>query len=99
MSGKLSNHYYQIKALYGSFRGGGGGGLTIKIHATVNENELPLKFHPTPGQAHDAPVSKILLQGLQPNQLVIADKAYDADWIRALIYEHQGQYLQVLKNI
>ena len=63
------------------------GGLTTKIHATVNENGLPLKFHLTPGQAHDAPVSKILLQGLQPNQVVIADKAYDADWIRALIYE------------
>ena len=63
------------------------GGLTTKIHAVVNEYGLPLRFHLTEGQAHDAPPCRILLKGLQPGQAVLADKAYDADWIREMIYE------------
>ena len=63
------------------------GGLTTKIHLTVNESGLPLAFHLTPGQAHDTTAARHLLQRLQPNQLVLADKAYDADWIRDLIWE------------
>lgn len=67
------------------------GGLTTKIHALVNENGLPLRFHLTPGQAHDAPAAKPLLTGLQPGQQVLADKAYDADWIRKLIWEQGAE--------
>lgn len=63
------------------------GGLTTKIHAVVNEHGLPLRFQLTAGQAHDAPSCHALLQGLQPGQVVLADKAYDADWIRNMIYE------------
>ena len=63
------------------------GGLTTKIHAAVNEHGLPLRFLITEGQAHDAPACQVLLQGLQPSQVVLADKAYDADWIRDMIYE------------
>ena len=62
------------------------GGLTTKIHAVVNENGLPLRFELTAGQAHDARPCQTLLQGLQPNQVVLADKAYDANWIREMIY-------------
>ncbi len=63
------------------------GGLTTKIHAVVNEIGLPVRFHLTPGQDHDAPVCWILLNQLQPGQSVLADKAYDADWIREMIWE------------
>jgi len=63
------------------------GGLTTKIHALVNEIGLPIRFELTPGQDHDAPVCKLLLTGLQPGQSVLADKAYDADWIREMIWE------------
>jgi transposase len=42
----------------------------------------------TPGHAHDAPPCKTLLGNLQPCQHVLADKAYDADWIRDMIWEH-----------
>ena len=63
------------------------GGLTTKIHALVNENGLPLRFELTSGEAHDAPPARILLNALQPNQQVLADKAYDADWIRQMIWE------------
>jgi|TARA_B110000503_G_scaffold45311_1_gene74133 transposase len=63
------------------------GGLTTKIHALVNENGLPLRFLLTPGEAHDAPPCRVLLDAVQPNQRVLADKAYDADWIRQMIWE------------
>jgi transposase len=67
------------------------GGLNTKLHALVNENGLPLRFHLTPGQAHDAPAAKVLLSNLRPGQQVLADKAYDADWIRTLIWEQGAQ--------
>ncbi len=67
------------------------GGLTTKIHVLVNEWGLPLKIHLTPGQAHDGPASAFLLNQLQPGQAVLADKAYDANWIRALIWEQGAE--------
>ena len=48
---------------------------------------MPLEFFLSEGQAHDAPPARILLASLQPGQYVILDKAYDADWIRELIWE------------
>ena len=63
------------------------GGLGTKIHVTRNQDGLPLKFELTPGQAHDAPICEALLTGLQPSQSVLADKAYDANWIRKMIWE------------
>ena len=63
------------------------GGLTTKIHALTNHEGLPIRFELTPGQAHDAPPCERLLDALQPGQWVLADKAYDADWIRAMIWE------------
>ena len=61
------------------------GRLTTKIHSLVNGTGLPLQFELTPGQDHDAPVCRDLLTQLQPGQTVLADKTYDADWIRDLI--------------
>ena len=58
------------------------GGLTTKIHTLVDAKGLPFRFLLTPGQSHDA---QILLQELWPDSFVLADKAYDADWIRACI--------------
>ena len=63
------------------------GGLGTKIHALTNQDGLPIRYELTPGQAHDAPPCKTLLNNLQPGQHVLADKAYDADWIRDLIWE------------
>lgn len=63
------------------------GGLTTKIHVLCNELGLPIRFHLTPGQEHDAPACHVLLDQLQPGQIVLADKAYDADWIRNMIWE------------
>ena len=61
------------------------GGLTTKIHTLVDAKGLPFRFLLTPGQSHDATAAQILLQELWPDSFVFADKAYDADWIRACI--------------
>ncbi len=61
------------------------GGLTTKIHALVDANGLPLRFDLTGGQVHDSQAAAKLLDGLQPDCFVLADKAYDADWIRQQI--------------
>jgi transposase len=61
------------------------GGLTTKIHALVDAKGRPLRLLITPGQAHDAQGAAILLNDLKRKSVVIADKGYDADWIRAHI--------------
>ena len=62
------------------------GGLTTKIHAVVDASGLPLRFALSPGQAHDSTLAGPLLDDrLPPDAFVLADKAYDAEWIRAMI--------------
>ena len=54
------------------------GGLSTKIHATVDALGNPTSFHLTPGQAHDLDGSDELLPAVEA-KIVLADKAYDAD--------------------
>ena len=61
------------------------GGLTTKVHALTDAQGLPLERVLTPGQAGDCPVSARLLGHLCENTIVLADKAYDADWLRRQI--------------
>jgi transposase len=61
------------------------GGLTTKVHALVDANGLPLELVLTPGQAGDCPVAERLLGYLHEGTIVLADKAYDADWLRRQI--------------
>ena len=63
------------------------GGLTTKIHALVNGRGLPLAYHLTAGQVHDAPACAPLLGYVRDGQTLLADKAYDADWIRETVVE------------
>jgi transposase len=60
------------------------GGLTSKIHALVDTNGLPVQLG-LPGEAHDNRLCPELLAGLQPRSMLLADRGYDADWIRALV--------------
>jgi transposase len=39
----------------------------------------------SPGEAHDVTCAEALLAGLEPRAVVVADKAYDADRVRAHI--------------
>lgn len=65
------------------------GGLTTKIHALVDAGGLPVRLALSPGQAHDGKGAAVLLRGLKEGSVILADKAYDADWIRERI-EAQG---------
>jgi len=53
------------------------GGLTTKIHTTVDAPGNPTGFHLRPGQAHDLDGADALLKAA-PAGAVLADKAYDA---------------------
>jgi transposase len=60
------------------------GGLTSKIHALVDTNGLPIRLALSPGEAHDNRFAGKLLSRLQPGSMLLADRGYDADWIREL---------------
>jgi transposase len=59
--------------------------LTTKIHTLADAKGLPIRFLLSPGQDHDATAADALLDDLLPDSFLLADKAYDADWIRAKI--------------
>jgi transposase len=63
------------------------GGLTSKIHALVDTNGLPVRLALTTGEAHDNRLADKLLSRLKPGSMLLADRGYDADWIRALVAE------------
>ncbi|PDT55494.1 IS5/IS1182 family transposase, partial [Bradyrhizobium diazoefficiens] len=63
------------------------GGLTTKIHACVDTNGLPVRLELTTGAAHDNRLVTGLLSDLKSRAMLLADRGYDADWIRALVSE------------
>jgi transposase len=65
------------------------GGLTTKVHALVDGRGLPLELILTPGQAADCPAAAGPLTRLRQNTILLADKAYDADWLRRRV-EDEG---------
>lgn len=60
------------------------GGLTSKIHAVVDSNGLPVRLALSPGEAHDVRLAEKLLSRLKSGSMLLADRGYDADWIREL---------------
>ncbi len=63
------------------------GGLTSKIHVVVDGNGLPVQLGLTSGQAHDNQLCSVLLRHLPRRARLLADRGYDADWIRAFVAE------------
>jgi transposase len=63
------------------------GGLTSKIHVVVDGNGLPVQLGLTGGQAHDNQLCSVLLRQLPRRARLLADRGYDADWIRAFVNE------------
>jgi transposase len=61
------------------------GGFTTKIHARVDAKGRPVSLLISPGEAHDVTYAEALLDGLERCAVVVADKAYDADRVRAHI--------------
>jgi transposase len=60
------------------------GGLTSKIHTVVDSNGLPVRLALSPGEAHDVRLAGKLLSRLKSGSMLLADRGYDADWIREL---------------
>ena len=60
------------------------GGPTSKIHAVVDANGLPIRLALTPGEAYDNRLAGKLLSRLKSGSMLLADRGYDADWIRGL---------------
>ncbi len=73
------------------------GGLTGKIHVVVDANGLPVRLGLTGGQAHDNQLCSILLANLPQDGRLLADRGYDADWIRAFVNE-RGAWANIPPN-
>jgi len=61
------------------------GGLTTKIHALVDALGLPIALKLTEGQAHDGRSADDMLHGLGEGCVLLADRAYDSDAMRAAL--------------
>lgn len=59
------------------------GGLTTKIHALVDAEGRPIRLALTAGQAGDAPQALPLMADLKDGAILLADRAYDTNAIRA----------------
>jgi transposase len=59
-------------------------GLTSKIHAVVDTNGLPVPLALIAGEAHNNRLTGKLLSRLKSGTMLLADRGYDADWIRGL---------------
>jgi transposase len=71
------------------------GGLTSKVHAVVDARGLPVRLGLTPGETHDNRLCPVLLAGLRcPQTMVLADRGYDADWIRDFVHR-QGAWANI----
>jgi len=63
------------------------GGRTTKIHALSDPDCRPYAFHLTPGQDSDIAAAPEVLALAPPTRAVLADKGYDGDAFRALIFK------------
>jgi transposase len=59
----------------------------------VDANGLSVQLGLTPGET-DNRLCPELLAGLQPQSMLLADRGYDADWIRALVRQ-QGAWANI----
>ncbi len=48
---------------------------------------LPVRLSITPGQTHDSKAAYDLIHDMCEGQMLLADRAYDANWIRTLLNE------------
>jgi transposase len=61
------------------------GGRTTKIHALVDQDGRPHALLLTGGNVADITGATVLLGATEPSEELIADKAYDADHLRAFL--------------
>jgi transposase len=81
---RVHQHGACIKSNQRQLIGRSRGGLTSKIHAVVDASGLPVSVALTRGEAHDNRLAGKLLSRLKSGSMLLADRGYDADWIRRL---------------
>jgi len=59
--------------------------VTIEL---VDTNGLPVRLALTAGEEHDNRLAGKLLSRLKSGSMLLADRGYDADWIRDLVRQH-----------
>jgi transposase len=59
------------------------GGLTTKIHAVVDAEGRPITIELTAGQVHDSKMALPMLSIMRDGTIVLGDKAYDTNALRA----------------
>src|SRR5262249_54183775 len=74
------------------------GGLTSKIHAVVDSSGLPVRLALTTGEAHDNRLAAKPLSRLKSGSMLLADRGYDADWIRTLVRQH-GAWANIPREV
>lgn len=70
------------------------GGLTTKIHALVDAEGLPIALKLTEGQAYDGHSARDMLEAIADGQILLADRAYDADALRQSL-EQRGAWANI----
>jgi transposase len=58
------------------------GGLTTKIHALVDACGLPIRLKITEGQAHDGRSAQDMIDTVEREDVLLADRAYDSNALR-----------------
>ena len=72
------------------------GGRNTKVHAISDKYCRPMMFYLTPGQTADITGAAMLVDHLPPAKYFLADKAYDADHLRARLKKRR--MLPVIPN-
>ena len=66
------------------------GGVNVRIHALIDNYGLPVKLVITLGQTNDLQAAAELLKYIHKGQMLLADRAYDADWLREMVFKKGG---------
>jgi transposase len=56
----------------------------------TDDDGLPVKISITPGNTHDIQAAAALLSDIRQGQMVLGDKAYDANWLRNMVTAQGG---------
>ena len=66
------------------------GGLTTKIHAVVDAEGRPVALELTAGQTHDSKMALPMLSVMRQGTIILGDKAYDTNALRAQAKEKKA---------
>ena len=83
---RVHQHGASVAANSKQLMGRSRGRLTTKIYAVVDGSGLPVRLALTTGEAHDNRLVLTLLSGLKSGAMLLADRGFDADWIRDTCY-------------